>query len=769
MKHLTRSVFILFGTFFLASCGSSSSDNTAASTAAPAAISYAYADDSMDDSGAVEIEEESSENSYSSNDEDNSSSAIPTYHVTWKNDNSNVLEEDDVLAGEMPSYDGNIPKKSGSESYYYTFVGWFPKVDVVTRDITYTATYKDISNYDSYGLHYEEQTDGYYVSCGNAKYYPETIIIPKTHKGRNIIGISSSGFNGCFATTIVVPNTVKYIGSEAFRSCLDLTTIVLPNTIETIGNNAFYSCTHLKDIDLGSSIESIGNNAFENCISLENVSISSGSLSSLGGNAFRNCISLKTAVLPSGITSFGYNIFDGCMSLESITTPFYGYLSSLFGSTAFDDSIKIDSYYIPKSLKKVVINGGSNYIGSHAFEGLSNITSIEFLTGNIETIGQEAFSDCTGLTSITIPYGVTTIETNAFFNCNNLKTFNASYSSLQTIGQNVFNSCRSLETVTLPDSLEEIGNYAFRNCENLRNISIPNSLKKIGRGVFSNCDKISYNTYKGAYYLGNEYNPYYLLVKAKAKDMTTFEMHPETRIIGDYAFYDCVLLSSIDIPNNVISIGYNAFQNCVSLTTVNIGSSVKNIYSGAFYGCSNIKTLIIPNTVTYLDDGVFSGLSSLITLVTPITTTSSTLYFGTLFGSNSYDSSYSANSYYIPTSLQNIYFNKVAENLPIFRNFTSIQTFIVPKGVQRIPSYAFSGCTNLRTVTLPSSLQTIEYSAFASCSQLTNVNYEGSSKSNVTIEYSSSSYSSYYSGNSTIKNANWSCYYSYSDPYYQLS
>ena len=759
MKNkLKYSFLLLLSVLAISSCGTNGDGHSSGS--APSSESGRDASNESDED--YDSEDESGEDESSE-----SSSVTPKYKVKWVNDNGKVIEEDEGLEyGEMPSYDGDIPTKSGSESYYYSFVGWKPKVAAVTKDITYTASYKDISDYDSYGLSYTSVSGGYNVSAGNAKYFTGTIIIPKTHKGQRILGIDSSGFSNCLATRIVIPNTISAIPNNAFSSCLDLKEIIIPDSIQSVGSNAFSDCDDISELTFGSNLRTISSYAFSGCTGLTKITFNSSSLQTVESSVFRNCLSLKRVAFPSSVTSIGSYIFDTCISLESITIPFPGpgtgsyssYFADYFGYTAFDDSILINSRYIPKSLTTIIVNGSGYEINSSAFSGLKYLENIE-VYGAGGTLGSSAFSGCENLTSITLSSGIEEIRENAFFDCEKLKTFDASNSSITKLGDNIFNGCSSLVTVKLPSCLQEIGNYTFRNCSSLKNINIPDSVEKIGRAAFSNCDNLSYNSYEGAYYLGNDENPYVLLVGVKNKDITSFTINPQTKIIGDFAFYDCVLLSSIEIPDNIISIGYNAFQNCVSLNSVTIGSGVKSIYGSAFFGCSNILELTIPRTVENVYPGALSGLSGLRTLTTPVKCATNASHFGSLFGTNSYEGSSAANSYYIPDSLQTVNFNKSMTEFGGFNGWKTIQRIIVPKGVTTISSSAFSGCTGLITIDIPNTLTRVDYYAFQNCTNLSYVNYEGSSYDrthNISIE-------TYASGNTKFTSASWS-YYTYGGP-----
>ena len=169
------------------------------------------------------------------------------------------------------------------------------------------------------------------------------------------------------------------------------------------------------------------------------------------------------------------------------------------------------------------------------------------------SISNNAFQNCTGLTSVTIPNSVTSIGINAFQNCS------------------------GLTSVTIPNSVTSIGNYAFYYCTGLTSVTIPNSVTSIGNGAFYYC---------------------YRLTSVTIPDSVTS--------IGDYAFYNCTDLTSVTIPNSVTSIGDNAFESCEGLPSVEIPNSVTSIGINAFGDCSKLSTITINATTPPTFGSIYS-------------------------------------------------------------------------------------------------------------------------------------------------------------------
>ena len=123
---------------------------------------------------------------------------------------------------------------------------------------------------------------------------------------------------------------------------------------------------------------------------------------------------------------------------------------------------------------------------------------------DVTTIGEDAFRDCSALTSVTIPNSVTTIGKSAFFNCRELTSVTIP-NSVTEIGGGAFSGCSSLTSVTIPNSVTKIGEYAFSICSALTSVTIPNSVTKIGDSAFLGCRSLKNFTFgSGLQSIGQE-------------------------------------------------------------------------------------------------------------------------------------------------------------------------------------------------------------------------------------------------------------------------
>lgn len=123
-----------------------------------------------------------------------------------------------------------------------------------------------------------------------------------------------------------------------------------------------------------------------------------------------------------------------------------------------------------------------------AFYGCSGLTSITIPNG-VTQIDKNAFRDCTGLTSLTLPANIKRIGESAFENCSGLTSLNLP-AGITTIGSSAFYGCSGLTSLTIPDGVTKIGKYAFSNCSYLTSLTIPSSVNSLGDYAFKNCSSL---------------------------------------------------------------------------------------------------------------------------------------------------------------------------------------------------------------------------------------------------------------------------------------
>ena len=191
----------------------------------------------------------------------------------------------------------------------------------------------------------------------------------------------------------------------------------------------------------------------------------------------------------------------------------------------------------------------------------------------VTEIGESAFRECTGLTSIEIPNSVT------------------------SIGKSAFYGCTKLTSVIIGNGVSEIDEETFSGCTGLTSVVIGNGITSIDKNAFKDCSSLSsvkWNA-KRCNDFSSEENPF------ATKPITSFTFGDDVERIPAYLCYNKTDLSSIVIPNLVTEIGESAFEGCGKLRTVEIGKSITSIEGKAFAGCSAIYSMgvdaIIPPIV----------------------------------------------------------------------------------------------------------------------------------------------------------------------------
>jgi hypothetical protein len=184
--------------------------------------------------------------------------------------------------------------------------------------------------------------------------------------------------------------------------------------------------------------------------------------------------------------------------------------------------------------------------------------------------------------------------------------------------------------------------------------------------------------------------------------------------IGDSAFFDCTILTSVTIPNSVTNIGNDAFYSCTSLASLAIGNKVSNIGYVAFAFCTNLTSVTIPDSVTSIGEDVFSSCTSLTNVTIPDSVT--------YIGDSAFWECTSLTSVTIPESVTSI-------GNWVFGNCTSLISVTIPNTVSSIGSLAFYSCTSLASVTIPDSVTHIGDIAFYYCNGLNGVYFQGNAPS----------------------------------------
>ena len=368
------------------------------------------------------------------------------------------------------------------------------------------------------------------------------------------------------------------------------------------------------------------------------------SVTSIGTYAFRGCTGLTSVTIPNSVTSIDWSAFDYCTGLTSLSVE--------AGNTVYDSRnncnaiIETSTNTLIFGCQNTTIPNSVTSIGDYAFSDCTGLTSVT-IGNSVTSIGDGAFDACTGLTSVTIPNSVTSIGDDAFFYCTGLTSvtapailFNDAFdifrledsempSQIKQLTINggelteegfdrIHASYRKLETIDL-SAVEntEISDESFKGCYNLKTLRLPAGLTQIGYMATAECVNLES-----------------IVIPASVEE------------IGDRAFEDCRSLQSITFgganpapgrfnapaasASQLRRIGNWAFYNAHELQNLEIPEGVTEIGDGAFYGCTYLEEMVLPSSVQSIGDNCFALCAKLTKItcnaVTPPTIQAKTFY-----------------------------------------------------------------------------------------------------------------------------------------------
>ena len=494
-------------------------------------------------------------------------------------------------------------------------------------------------------------------------------------------------------TSISIKEGITSIAAYAFYNCSNLISITFPSSITSIGYQAFMGCSGLTSITLHEGLTAIGGESFYGCSSLSLVTIHAPFLTEYGGNAFGNNASNRIIYVPaSGIqkyrsewSSYSYNIYylgeNSGSCGEDVTYSFDESTGLLVISgngpmTNFSSYVQTPWKSFSSSIKRVVIESGVTSIGDNAFQECTSLSTIT-IPNSVDDVSASALTETAwydnqpdGLvyagkvaykykgtapegTEITIKEGTLSITASAFWDCSGISKITIP-ASVSKVGEWAFYGCSGLTAINVPSGVTSIERYSFYGCTALTTIAIPESVTTIGVAAFSGCS-----------------------------GLTTMTIPDGVTAVRNSTFMGCTNLTSVSIPSSVTSLGNNCFRGCSSLASVTIPSGVTGMEGGVFRGCSSLTSVIIPNSVTYMGAYTFQDCTELTSV-----TLSSNL-----------------------TSLDN----------STFQGCISLSAITIPENVNYIGASVFSGCSSLTSIVIPSSVNTIGTSLLSGCSSLMSI------------------------------------------------
>ena len=524
--------------------------------------------------------------------------------------------------------------------------------------------YVDVNNPNYSGsngvLYNKSQTT--LVQCPVSK--TGSFVIPSS-----VTSVGSYSFNGCSGlTSVIIPNSVTAIGSNAFDACTGLTTVAIPNSVTSIGYYVFYGCSGLTYVNIPNSVTSIGPYAFYYCTGLTFVIIPN-SVTSIGHDAFWKCSGLTALTIPASVTSIGNSAFAYCTGLTSIYADGPTPVDLSSSSDVFGNINKTTcTLYVP-------IDSKSLYTAAYQWQDFANIkerSTAGFTVGGIAYLITSSTSPKTAEVVYGGTYtGAVTIPASVSYN-------SISY-SVTSIGNYAFDQCTGLSSITIPGSVTSIGSYAFYGCTGLSSISIPSSVTSIGKYAFTfnsclffvNSNNSNFSSNDDVLYNKNQST----LIQCPVSKTGSFAIPSTVTSIAEGAFESCSGLTSVSLHNSVTSIGDHAFESCTGLTSLILPNSLTYIGNYAFYKCTGLTSVTItasaitpPNAVTIIGDYAFDKCTSLISLYA----NSSIPINLSLNTSSSYTGFNSDIILYVPTGSKSQY--AVA---PVWKDFKNIVEHIV--------------------------------------------------------------------------------------------
>ena len=460
--------------------------------------------------------------------------------------------------------------------------------------------------------------------------------------GNSVTTIARAAFIGCigFTGSLTIPNSVTSIGYEAFYNCSGLAEVYY-NAINCadVPLSPFIGCSGL--LSIGESVERIPAHMFQDCNGFTGSLTIPNSVTSIGYRAFENCTGFSGVIFNATNCAdfykyYIYSPFNGCIgsftigeSVERIPAYMFkgcngftgsltipnsvtsigedafkncsGFTGLIYNATNCADVNYSYSSYSPFNgcVGSLIIGENVERIPAYMFKGCNGFTGGLTIPNSVTMIGDWAFYDCSGMTSLTISNSVITMGNDAFMNCSGFTGNVTIPDSLTEIGHSVFRGCSGLASLTLPNALTSIGVSAFYGCSGLTSLYIPNSVTSIGEAAFSACsnleqiivglDNVVYDSRENCNGI-IQTNTNELMVGCKNTIIPN-----SVSSIGYYAFLYCTNLISIIIPDSVTTIGDYAFNGCSGLTSMTVlAETPPALGSDAFYDVNTSIPVYVP-------------------------------------------------------------------------------------------------------------------------------------------------------------------------------
>lgn len=456
--------------------------------------------------------------------------------------------------------------------------------------------------------------------------------------------------------------------------------ISFDHAIQKIPFRAFSHCATLETVRIPDSVTELSQQCFQYCYSLKEITLSNN-LESIYRFAFNSC-AISSITLPESLRYVeDYNVFMKCMSLEA----FYGKFSSADHRCLV---IENELYaFAPAGLTSYSIPEGITLIHHSAFRDCSDLEELIF-PSTLVSVENNAFHACFGLFSITIPTAVESIEAGAFYDCRNLKAF---YGKFATEDHKCLIQDKNL--------------LAFAPF-NMTEYTIPEGVETIDRYVFS-----GYN-----YYLEHVHFPTSL------------------KSIGDEAFERCYALKEVVLPPSTTSLGLAAFSGCKQLESVVVKAITPPSGDRYLFTDTNDCPIYVPaqSVEAYKSAPYWSEYADRIFPIEEATPPQNEIWYTSTDGQIVTPD----DRYVYATIVSNTYedgrgvlvFDQPITIVGGFSNCTTLATITMGEEIKEIDENAFRNCSNLEQIQFPTTVESFGESAFWGCRKLSQFELPSSLK-----------------------------------------
>lgn len=392
-------------------------------------------------------------------------------------------------------------------------------------------------------------------------------------------------------------------------------------------------------------------------------------------------------------------------------------ISLLAAQTAIAYDFQEDGIYyniLPSEEAEVEVASGPD---SYFYKGdivIPSEVTHEKVTYKVTRIAGWAFLECDSILSVRLPETIESIGPEAFEECTNLSEINLP-SSLRIIEYWAFAFCRNLQEIELPDNVEKLGQHTFWECSNLTIANLGSGLTEVPEGLFQNCGLL--------------------------KEVRLGE---NIERIGNSAFNCCYGLENIDFPDKLKVVGNNAFSYCGKLRELDLSNTdLRVMEDAAFQSCTNLRYVSLPPCLEQFSPLTFSGCSMLKAVEIFETGDHEETHYRSMDGCI-FDANISTlifvpanHSIYLPDSVTklgdyccrgNTYtgYIEIPENVSelgkyVFSNCQELYNVYFPPSITEIPEGTFQGCYHLNYVSFPENLERIGDYAFSNCEDLTQL------------------------------------------------